>query len=146
MAPTQENLGSHIPNRAVICIDAYTQSLCSGSIYYRHESVKVAFCDINALLRELEWFFDALRYPQSSVEYRSFGKRQEPSDAPKHTEMQPNHDAEPVGKLATFVIHVQFRQNATWQGRILWLEREENQEFKSALELIKLIDGALATT
>ena len=39
------------------------------------------------------------------------------------------------------VIHVQYRQNATWQGKILCVETGETQEFFSMLELLKIIDN-----
>ncbi len=48
-----------------------------------------------------------------------------------------------VGKKATFVVNVQYRQNATWQGKVLWAETGKSCNFRSALELLKLIDGAL---
>ena len=44
---------------------------------------------------------------------------------------------------ATFVVQIQHRQNATWQGTVVWADRNETKPFRSALELIKLIDGAL---
>ena len=43
----------------------------------------------------------------------------------------------------TFLISVQFRQNATWQGSIVWVEKNLKQRFRSALEMIKLMDEAL---
>jgi len=46
--------------------------------------------------------------------------------------------------LCTFEIAVRFRQNATWQGQILWAEKNVRQNFRSVLELIKLMDQALA--
>ncbi|BDF59254.1 hypothetical protein CE91St36_20710 [Christensenellaceae bacterium] len=46
------------------------------------------------------------------------------------------------GKKATFVVKVQYRQNATWQGQMIWSEKNEARSFRSALELIKLIDSA----
>ncbi|MCI8982442.1 MAG: hypothetical protein HFG78_08560 [Hungatella sp.] len=48
-----------------------------------------------------------------------------------------------TGKKATFIVNVQYRQNATWQGKVLWAETEKSCNFRSALELLKLIDGAL---
>lgn len=48
------------------------------------------------------------------------------------------------GEKATFTIQVQFRQNATWQGTIAWMENKKIQQFRSALEMIKLMDNALA--
>ena len=45
------------------------------------------------------------------------------------------------GVRGTMVIHVQYRQNATWQGKILCVETGETQEFCSMLELLKIIDN-----
>lgn len=44
----------------------------------------------------------------------------------------------------TFVVHIQCRQNATWQGNVVWAEKNMKKNFRSALELIKLIDSALS--
>ncbi|HIS80413.1 MAG TPA: hypothetical protein IAB52_02965 [Candidatus Scatomonas merdavium] len=43
----------------------------------------------------------------------------------------------------TFLIDIYNRQNATWQGTVTWINRDEKQHFRSALELIKMIDNAL---
>ena len=48
-----------------------------------------------------------------------------------------------VGHKASFIVRVTSRQNATWQGSISWTERGVTKHFRSALELIKLIDRAL---
>ncbi|PWL64002.1 MAG: hypothetical protein DBY34_01030 [Oscillospiraceae bacterium] len=48
-----------------------------------------------------------------------------------------------IGEKATFIVQVQFRQNATWQGSISWVEQKKEQKFRSALEMIKLMDSAL---
>ena len=44
----------------------------------------------------------------------------------------------------TFVVKIEDCQNASWQGRINWLDGRQEKCFRSALELIKLIDGALS--
>jgi len=44
----------------------------------------------------------------------------------------------------TFEISVKFTQNSTWQGQILWIEKNQKQNFRSALEMLKLMDEALA--
>lgn len=43
----------------------------------------------------------------------------------------------------TFVIKVMNTQNATWQGTVTWTDGKRTESFRSALELIKLIDSAL---
>ena len=57
--------------------------------------------------------------------------------------MEKNNELIEPGKKATFLIQVQYRQNATWQGEITWVEKKESIRFRSALELIKLIDSAV---
>lgn len=43
----------------------------------------------------------------------------------------------------TFIVKILNRQSSTWQGSITWVEEQRTQNFRSALELIKMIDGAL---
>ncbi|MBE5889536.1 MAG: hypothetical protein E7282_01055 [Lachnospiraceae bacterium] len=47
------------------------------------------------------------------------------------------------GELGTFIIRVQHRQHSSWQGRVTWLDENKTVYFRSELELMKLIDGAL---
>ena len=54
--------------------------------------------------------------------------------------------AEQKGKMATFVVHVMYRQHSTWQGSVTWAETGEKANFRSALELIKLMDSAVDET
>jgi hypothetical protein len=42
----------------------------------------------------------------------------------------------------TFIVQILSQQNATWQGLITWTEGRQTQSYRSALELIKLIDSA----
>lgn len=48
------------------------------------------------------------------------------------------------GEKLPLPFRYQFRQNATWQGTIAWMENKKIQQFRSALEMIKLMDNALA--
>lgn len=43
---------------------------------------------------------------------------------------------------ATFILHLQFRENDSWQGTIKWVEKRETLKFRSALELMKIINSA----
>lgn len=44
----------------------------------------------------------------------------------------------------TFIVKVLRGQHSTWQGTVTWVDRKEEKNFRSALELIKLIDSALS--
>ena len=43
----------------------------------------------------------------------------------------------------TFIVKIVERRNCTWQGSVTWAEKRQVQNFRSALELLKMIDGAL---
>ena len=45
----------------------------------------------------------------------------------------------------TFVIRIMNTQNATWQGTVTWTDEKREVPFRSALELIRLMDSALGT-
>ena len=46
--------------------------------------------------------------------------------------------------LASLKIQVLFRENHTWQGKLIWLETGEEKIFCSVLQLIGMFDGILA--
>jgi hypothetical protein len=48
-------------------------------------------------------------------------------------------------KDATFVVHVNKCENESWQGQITWADRDEKISFRSAMELINIMDAALDT-
>ena len=46
-------------------------------------------------------------------------------------------------KNNSFLIEIKDTQNESWQGIIQWVNGKKSENFRSALELIKLIDSAL---
>lgn len=52
-------------------------------------------------------------------------------------------ELEHQNEKASFLVHVQFRQHATWQGSITWVEKGVTQHFRSALEMLRLMNEAL---
>ena len=46
-------------------------------------------------------------------------------------------------KTETFILNIYNSQNATWQVSVTWVEKKEKQQFRSALELLKLIESSL---
>ena len=55
------------------------------------------------------------------------------------TETQPGG----VNSQGTFEVSVKFMQNNTWQGHIHWIEKNKKQNFRSVLEMLRLMDEAL---
>jgi hypothetical protein len=50
-----------------------------------------------------------------------------------------------ASKKETFIVKVEYCQNETWQGLVIWAEENKTVRFRSALELMKLMDEAMAS-
>lgn len=48
-----------------------------------------------------------------------------------------------TNKKETFIVKVEYSQNRSWQGRVIWVEEGIQARFRSALELLKLMDEAM---
>lgn len=42
-----------------------------------------------------------------------------------------------------FIIDVKYMEHSTWQGEVIWVDKGKKCCFRSALELIKIIDHTL---
>jgi len=45
----------------------------------------------------------------------------------------------------SFLVKIKYRKNSSWQGSVQWIESGKSQNFKSCLELIRLMDLAVNT-
>ena len=105
---------------------------------YRYENAEgIRFHGVVDLIRKLENMLDQMQFPQSFSLVRRFSDVRTASAAGGSTEMKPHN-----GDVATFAVRVLFRQNASWQGSILWVEGDREESFRSVLELIFLLDSA----
>ena len=43
----------------------------------------------------------------------------------------------------SFIVNILQQQNASWQGTVTWMDKEVSRNFRSVLELIRLIDSTL---
>ena len=48
-------------------------------------------------------------------------------------------------KRGTFVVKIEFCQHETWQGKVTWAEENRSERFRSVLELVRLMDEAMAS-
>ena len=48
--------------------------------------------------------------------------------------------------MGTFIVKIVEQKNSTWQGSVTWADKMQVRNFRSALELLKLIDGTLEGT
>lgn len=126
-------------------MDATENSDYSGTLYNPYLPEPVAFGQVKDIITALEEFFDSIAYPQPYFRQRTFGQSQE--DLPKVAAIPELYQGQDVfehrGRLATFVVEVRQRQNASWQGSVNWLEGDLQRTFQSTLELLKLMDSAI---
>lgn len=96
------------------------------------------------LLLSIDRLCDSMQFPQASYKSRSFESKYTKTFVRKvESFMDPEIESELKQQgRATFLVHIKFRQNASWQGSITWVEKEKTQNFRSALEMLKLIDEA----
>ena len=50
----------------------------------------------------------------------------------------------PGKNTRTFIIQVKGTINGTWQGTVDWVEKNKRVAFRSALELIRLMDSSIS--
>ncbi len=86
------------------------------------------------LIDILDEIYDRLDYPQNSVDYRSFSEKTQHEICRECIQ-----ESNLMGMESTFLVRVLFRQNASWQGSIKWIEKNRTENFRSVMELMKLI-------
>lgn len=98
------------------------------------------FNDIVSLMRICEVMFNTAQFPQATHELRTFNQENQRKGWGALKEMETNDVPE---SQTSFVVNVQYRQNATWQGTIRWIDQDQEKKFRSTLELIKLMDQVI---
>ena len=123
----------------VICIDSYERGVPTGRFYNPAREGGTAFESLSQLLVGMEDLLNEYQLPQSFTARRSFS-----SPALRPGAVAENLEQE--GKKATFSVRIIFRQNASWQGSVSWLEGKQEESFRSVLELLLLMNSALSGT
>ena len=104
------------------------------------------FPDSATLVIEMERFYDAIGYPQAATKTRKFMERKG-GRIPAKEHMAVISDGQALmqlrGNLATFLVGVTSRQNASWQGEVVWMEQKIRKHFCSDMELVVFVDDAV---
>lgn len=121
----------------LVCVDDYQDGILRGRLYNPYFSAGNTFRSLMEFFRTMEELLDGMQFPQSFTAARTF------DDSPQMKVASPPGQEVQEGRCATFAVRVLFRQNATWQGSVTWLEGGREESFRSALELVFLMDSAL---
>lgn len=132
----QKKIRSEEYRSTVVCIDSYENDIPKGCFFHPYIETGQSFSSLTQFLRSMEQVLDRIDFPASFSAIRSFAAAPPSHAPPANVQYRP-------GKLSTFSIRILFRQNASWQGSIHWLEGQQEQSFRSVLELVFLIHSAL---
>lgn len=119
-----------------VCIDSYEHGVLQGRFYNPYTSNGQSFESLSDFLLKTEQVLDEMEFPKAFTTTRTF------TTPPKKPPRSPDSHCR-TGELATFALRILFRQNASWQGSVTWLENKQEQSFRSVLELVFLFDNAL---
>ena len=122
--------------KIMVCVDAYDDGVLSGRFYHATHGM-VEFRSLSQFLLRMETVLEEIQEPQSDTSRRTFS-----SVFPSDEEAGPPERFR-KGAQATFELKVLFRHHSSWQGFVVWKERETEQSFRSVLELVYLMDSAL---
>ena len=141
---TEPQIALYTPNLVNICVDDDVDGNLSGRLYHCYTEEPWQFDDMVKLIQMMENFFDSIGYPQASTQIRNFLKNMPQGNCVKLEKKTTQDDIiQYRGKKASFLVHVQYRQNSSWQGTVKWIEKDVVKTFQSELNLMKLINGAL---
>lgn len=125
----------------IVCIDSYEEKVLYGRMYNPYIEGEIPFRSTIGFIEAMEGMLEQMNFPQAYEEKRTFARF---SKEENEGYVVQNCPTERQGKLATFELKIFFRQNASWQGTLCWLEEKREESFRSALELFVLMNSALA--
>nr|WP_317283102.1 hypothetical protein [uncultured Sellimonas sp.] len=144
MNKVRKDMIRSVPNLVVVCVEKYTGSAIQGNMYHPYSREAHPFQNEVQLIEQMEDFFDMISFPQAACELRKFGEQEKTRPQNDETSTDVREEIlQKTGTCGTFLVRVQYRQNASWQGSILWKEKDVEQTFKSVLEFLMLLDNAV---
>ena len=131
-------------------IVSYGYTIIKGALHSQYLDTPYEFVCLTQMIDKMEEIFDTKGFPEAFMAPRVFGAskrsgKEHEVDRNVVMKDEVNSIIQPEfgSTKCTFEITVRFRQNATWQGQILWAEKNLKQNFRSVLEMLKLMDEAL---
>ena len=142
-----------------LCLDSGGKAGECGELHHLYGEKSIAFSSLFEAVNQMEALYDAASFPQASTRLRSFLKdrgteRTVPEEGKRDAasgrkEIREARVLEQLlryrGEKATFWIRVLYRQHTSWQGEVTWVDQQKKVYFRSALELLRLLYGALCT-
>lgn len=129
----------HEMRTSIIRVVSYEKKNMAGRLINPYFGGEVYFENLMQLIFLIEGMLDDLNCPQKGMEIRNFRNDE------RNTAVTADVPAQLAGRpaLASFKLNILFRQNASWQGNVVWMDQGMESSFRSLLELIRLMDSVL---
>lgn len=144
----------------ILHIISYKKRRLRGIFYNPYCKMGARFESALELSRLMSRWMDTTQVPQSTILLRSFAKRKRNNWEREEVPLEDSPD-KACGILetiadwdtrrqsdgcATFIIRVNTRQHATWQGTLQWADTGRLLPFDSGMDLLLLMNSALENT
>lgn len=126
----------------IIKVYSYKNKNIQGIISNPFFEQDMIFENMMQLITMVERISDSLVYPQKAMQLRQFSETNR-NDSKEMFTFQTSADFSNLKPIATFELEIIFRQNASWQGNIVYAEQNLTSSFRSVLELLTLMDSVL---
>lgn len=120
----RENMIPCQSREALVTVLSYQNGIVEGYLQHPRLQRKVEIQNLAQLLLMLNDLLDLEDCPNSPLPFVS--------------QEEPGRE-----QIAVFRIQILFREHYTWQGRLIWQNENQEAVFRSAIELIQLIDEIL---
>lgn len=124
-----------------IGIDSYEKRTVTGRLWHGCRGEEAPFSNLMQLILLLDRILENQGFPEAQPGCKRFATPEGLSCSLPAETAEPGKPS--CGTLASFRLKILFRQNASWQGIVSWTESRQEESFRSALELIMLLDSAL---
>ncbi len=123
----------------LIYIYSYNNKTLCGAIFNPFIGEKIYFENALQLMLITENLLDFIGFPQKSMDKRTV--YEETNINYLNNDNKPDFSS--FKPIATFELEVIFRQNASWQGVLNWVDKNSIYSYRSFLELLTLLDNIL---
>lgn len=121
-----------------LCIDSFEKEEPEGRLY---SGINQSACEFNSVMPLLHAIEDQLNKDSSMPRFEENRSLCSCQEIPYEVNWR-NLRCIP-GRMANFMLEINFRQNTTWQGEITWIEKKRSVCFRSALEMLFILTDAL---
>jgi len=130
-------------NQVWIYIDGREDGDLQGTVFHPGQNHAWRFGGLIQLIQRCEHLYNTLQYPRSAYRLRSMKNNDDHRSEMAAMKNDTIAFNEKDKGMPTFIVKVQYRQNASWQGSVQWVEAGKTMNFRSTLELLKLMDEAV---